>query len=139
LLEYAQVIFHLTSFSRNLRNEIKTNRKIYFNDNGIRNALIQNFNPVSLRNDVGSLWENFLISERYKRNHYHQQYCNSYFWRTKQQQEIDYVEEANGNINGFVFKWNPKAKSKIPASFVNAYNAKVTVIDSVNFRDFIGL
>jgi predicted AAA+ superfamily ATPase len=139
LLEYAQVIFHLTSFSRNLRNEIKTNRKIYFNDNGIRNALIQNFNPVSLRNDVGSLWENFLIAERYKRNHYHQQYCNSYFWRTKQQQEIDYVEEANGNINGFVFKWNPKAKSKIPASFVNAYNAKVTVIDSVNFRDFIGL
>ena len=139
LLEYAQVIFHLTSFSRNLHNEIKTNRKIYFNDNGIRNALIQNFNPVSLRNDVGSLWENFLISERYKRNHYHQQYCNSYFWRTKQQQEIDYVEEANGNINGFEFKWNPKAKSKIPASFVNAYNAKVTVIDSVNFRDFIGL
>lgn len=136
LLELSFIVYPLTSFSRNLRNEIKTNRKIYFYDNGIRNAIIQNFNPINLRNDVGALWENFLMTERHKRNHYHQQYCNKYFWRTKQQQEIDYVEEADGQITGFEFKWNPKAKSKIPAAFVKTYNANVEVITKENFRDF---
>lgn len=110
LLELSYIVYPITSFSRNLRNEIKTNRKIYFYDNGIRNAIIQNFNPMQLRNDVGSLWENFLMTERRKRNHYHQKYCSGYFWRTKQQQEIDYVEEADGQITGFEFKCNPKAK-----------------------------
>jgi len=137
LLELSYIIFPLTSFSRNLRNEIKTNRKIYFYDNGIRNALIQNFNPMDLRNDVGALWENFLMSERKKRNHYHQQFPNAYFWRTKQQQEIDYVEELDGVITGFEFKWNPKAKTRIPSAFVNAYNAEVNVITRDNFREFI--
>lgn len=137
LLELSYIIFPLTTFSRNLRNEIKTNRKIYFWDIGVRNALIQNFNPLELRNDVGALWENFLIVERLKRNHYHQNFCNHYFWRTKQQQEVDYVEEADGSIRGFEFKWNPNSKVKIPASFKDAYNATVDVISKENFRSFI--
>lgn len=139
LLTLSYVIYPITSFSRNLRNEIKTNQKIYFYDNGVRNALIQNFNPLELRNDIGPLWENFLITERIKRNHYHRFYANSYFWRTKQQQEIDYVEEKDGIISGFEFKWNPKAKTKIPSSFVNSYQAEVKIITRENFREFVGL
>ncbi len=137
LLELSYIVYPLTSFSRNLRNEIKTNRKIYFYDNGVRNALIQNFNPIGLRNDVGALWENFLMSERLKRNHYHKQYCNKYFWRTKQQQEIDYVEESDGKITGFEFKWNPKAKTNIPSNFVKTYDAEVKIISKENFREFV--
>lgn len=139
LLELSYIIYPLTSFSRNLRNEIKTNRKIYFYDNGVRNALIQNFNPLELRNDIGALWENFLMSERLKHNHYHKKYCNRYFWRTKQQQEIDYVEETDGKISGFKFKWNPKAKANIPDNFVKAYNAEVTIVSKENFRTFVGM
>lgn len=139
LLELSYIVYPLTSFSRNLRNEIKTNRKIYFYDNGIRNAVIQNFNPIELRNDVGALWENFLMSERLKRNHYHQKYCNKYFWRTKQQQEVDYVEEADGRITGFEFKWNPKAKARIPSNFTKTYHADIEVISKENFREFVGL
>lgn len=139
LLELSYIVYPLTSFSRNLRNEIKTNRKIYFYDNGIRNAVIQNFNPLVLRNDVGALWENFLMSERLKRNHYYQKYCNRYFWRTKQQQEIDYLEEVDGKITGYEFKWNPKAKIKIPATFVKTYNADVNIITKENFREFVAL
>lgn len=138
LLELSYIVYPITSFSRNLRNEIKTNRKIYFYDNGVRNAVIQNFNPIGLRNDVGALWENFLMSERLKHNHYHSYYCNKYFWRTKQQQEIDYVEEADGKITGFEFKWNPKAKTNIPSDFVKAYKAEVKTITKENFRDFVG-
>ena len=137
LLELSYVIFPLTTFSRNLRNEIKTNRKYYFYDNGVRNALIQNFNPLELRNDIGLLWENFLLSERKKRNEYYNQFVTGYFWRTKQQQEIDYIEDINGTIAGFEFKWNPKAKFKIPSAFTQAYNADVTVVSQNNFRDFI--
>ncbi len=137
LLELSHIVYSLTSFSRNLRNEIKTNKKIYFYDNGIRNALIQNFNPPKFRDDMGALWENFLMSERIKRNHYHRKHCNSYFWRTIQQQEVDYVEEAHGKISGFEFKWNPKAKRKLPAKFKETYNAEITVITKDNFRDFI--
>lgn len=137
LLELSFVIYRIGSFSRNLRNEIKTNQKIYFFDNGIRNALIQNFNPIEFRNDVGALWENFLMAERLKRNHYYKKYRNIYFWRTRTQQEIDYVEEFDGKIQGFEFKWNPKAKVKIPASFQETYQAKVEIIHSENFRDFI--
>ena len=128
----------LTSFSRNLRNEIKTNRKIYFYDNGIRNAIIQNFNPIGLRNDIGALWENFLITERLKRNHYHRFYANTYFWRTKQQQEIDYVEEADGRLSAFEFKWNPNAKVKAPSAFMDAYKSDFEGISKENFRGFVG-
>jgi uncharacterized protein len=137
LLELSYVVYRLGSFSRNLRNEIKTNQKIYFYDNGVRNAIIQNFNPPELRNDMGALWENFLISERMKRNHYHEYFCNQYFWRTLQQQEIDYVEEKDGQIHGFEFKWNPKAKAKLPKSFVETYQAKTTVVTPENFRSFV--
>lgn len=138
ILESAYIIFTLNSFSRNLRNEIKMNRKIYFYDNGIRNAIIQNFNPIQLRNDVGALWENFLISERMKFNHYHKTYAKGYFWRTVQQQEIDYIEEKDGKITGFEFKWNSKAKAKIPSSFKVAYQAEVEIIHPENFNTFIG-
>jgi len=137
LLELSYVIFPLTTFSRNLRNEIKTNRKYYFYDNGIRNALIQNFNPLDLRNDIGSLWENFLLSERKKRNQYHRQFGDGYFWRNKLQQEIGYLEEMDGKITGFEFKWNPKAKYKIPIIFTQTYNAEVKMVNKDNFRDFI--
>lgn len=139
LLGLSYIIYPLTSFSRNLRNEIKSNQKIYFYDNGVRNALIQNFNPLELRNDVGALWENFLISERIKRNHYHRMFVNRYFWRTKQQQELDYIEEKDGVIRGFEFKWNPNATVRIPANFVDAYNAEVTAVTSENFREFVGV
>ena len=108
LLEKAFVVFRLKSFSRNLRNEIKFNKKIYFYDNGIRNSIINNFNSIELRNDKGALWENFLISERIKCLHYHHIYANYYFWRTKQQQEIDWIEEQKGIISAYEFKWNNK-------------------------------
>jgi len=137
LLEQAFVIFRLGSFSRNLGNEIKTNQKIYFYDNGIRNAIIGNFNPVDLRNDVGALWENFLIAERLKRVHYNRRKQANYFWRTKQQQEIDWVEDYDGEIKGYEFKWNPQAKNKIPKSFEESYQTKVEIIHRENFREFI--
>lgn len=139
LLELSCIIYPLTSFSRNLRNEIKTNRKIYFYDNGIRNAIIQNFNPIEFRNDIGALWENFLMTERLKRNHYHRVFANTYFWRTKQQQEIDYLEEADGKLSAFEFKWNPGAKVKIPSAFQDAYSADFKVITRENFREFVGV
>ena len=139
LLELSCIIYPLTSFSRNLRNEIKTNRKIYFYDNGIRNAIIQNFNPIEFRNDIGVLWENFLMTERLKRNHYHRVFANTYFWRTKQQQEIDYLEEADGKLSAFEFKWNTGAKVKIPSAFQDAYSADFNVITREKFREFVGL
>lgn len=137
LLEQAFVIFRLSAFSRNLRNEIKTNRKIYFYDNGIRNALINNFNPFDGRTDKGALWENFLISERKKANMYARRFVNSYFWRTKQQQEVDYLEERNGHIAAFEFKWSSTKKVKFPDSFVAAYQPENQVIHAENFRDFL--
>lgn len=104
LLEKAFIIFRVNAFSRNLRNEIKFNKKIYFYDNGIRNAVISSFNDFSLRNDKGALWENFLISERIKHLSYNKMYGSYYFWRTKQQQEVDWVEERDGEISAFKFK-----------------------------------
>ncbi len=137
LLEQAFVIFKLGSFNRNLRNEIKMNQKIYFYDNGIRNAIIKNFNPLELRNDVGVLWENFLIAERIKRTNYDRKNQANYFWRTKQQQEVDWVEDYNGEIKGYEFKWNSNAKIKIPKKFTETYQTDITVVNSENFRDFI--
>lgn len=137
LLELSYVIYTLNPFSRNLRNEIKTNRKIYFYDNGIRNALIQNFNPPELRDDIGALWENFLITERLKRNSYHEHFTNRYFWRTKQQQEVDYVEEYNGQIFGYEFKWKAKPQNRLPKSFRDTYKAETQTISRENFREFV--
>lgn len=138
ILEKGYVIFRLTSFSRNLRNEIKTNQKIYFYDTGIRNAILGNFTALDIRSDKGGLWENFLIGERLKKMAYSGSLVNSYFWRTKQQQEIDYVEEESGAIVGYEFKWNAKkTKAKLPKSFIEAYNSKILVVHRGNFREFV--
>ena len=137
LLEKAFIVFRLRSFSRNMRNEIKDNRKIYFWDNGIRNMLIANLNPLDLRQDKGALWENFLISERMKRARYHNVIVNFYFWRTIQQQEIDFIEEGNGEIRGYEFKWKNNGKHRAPQSFQREYNTKVQVISRENFRTFV--
>ena len=137
VLEKGYVIFRLSSFSRNLRNEIKTNQKIYFYDTGVRNAVIGNFNALDSRSDKGGLWENFLISERTKKLAYENSLANCYFWRTKQQQEIDYVEEVSGRISGYEFKWNPKANTKFPKSFRETYDANIKVIHRNNFREFV--
>jgi predicted AAA+ superfamily ATPase len=136
ILEKGYVVFRLNSFSRNLRNEIKQNRKIYFYDNGIRNMILGNFQQLELRVDKGALWENFLISERLKQNIYKDTFAKMYFWRTKQQQEIDFVEERDGKIFGFELKWNNK-KAKLPQKFMETYNADGVVIDRNNFRDFV--
>jgi uncharacterized protein len=137
LLEKTFIVFRLTSFSRNQRNEIKNNRKIYFYDNGIRNAIIQNLNPLELRVDKGALWENFLISERIKLQSYHRLFANNYFWRTIQKQEIDFIEESNGQISAYEFKWARRGKHKIPVSFISEYNATGFIIDQDNFRSFV--
>ena len=138
LLEKSFIIFKLNSFSRNLRNELNSSKKIYFYDNGIRNAVIANFNQIENRTDIGPLWENFLMSERMKYNSYRQIWNNSYFWRTKEQQEIDYLEEENGQIKVFEFKWNANKKAKIPTAFANAYpNAEFAVINKDNFETFL--
>ena len=138
LLEKTFVVFTLHSFSRNLRNELKKSKKIYFYDNGIRNALINNFNLPELRNDMGALWENYIISERIKFTDYHQLYANRYFWRTRLKQEVNYIEERNGKLYAYEFKWNPRKKAKIPGAFTEAYpEAEVQVITPDNYTDFI--
>ena len=137
ILEKAFVIYKLTAFSGNLRDEIKINRKIYFYDNGIRNAVIGNYNPVPLRNDIGPLWKNFLISERMKFNQYHRIESASFFWRTTQQQEIDYVEKRNDEIFAFQFKWNEKRNAKFSKTFTSNYNPETMVVNRQNFREFI--
>lgn len=140
LLEQAFIIFRLGSFSRNLRTELKKSRKIYFYDNGIRNALIANFNQIENRTDTGALWENFLVSERIKYLAYSQKWVNYWYWRTKEQQEIDFIEETDGQLVAYEFKWNPLAKVKKPASFTQAYPAaQFEVIHKDNFETFLGL
>jgi hypothetical protein len=138
LLEKTFVVFTLHGLNRNIRNELKKARKIYFWDNGIHNALIKNFSPLSLRQDKGALWENFLLTERIKRNHYSDTFVNKYFWRTHSQQEIDYIEESQGILNAFEFKWNTKDKLKIPKTFTEAYpNSTTQIINRANFSAFI--
>lgn len=137
ILEKGFVIFRLTSYSTNLRNEIKKNQKIYFYDNGIRNAIIGDFNDMEFRQDKGALWENFLISERLKQNAYNLSFAKPYFWRTRQQQEVDYVEVTGRKVDGFEFKWNPKTKAKLSKTFLNKYNASSMIVHRENFRDFI--
>jgi len=136
LLEQGFVIFKLNSFSRNIRKELTKAFKVYFYDNGIRNALINNFNPISLRTDVGALWENFCISERIKANSYNNRKVNCYFWRTYDQKEIDYIEELSGKITGYEMKYSEKQKFKIPKGFCENYDAKVHKIDKSNYWNF---
>lgn len=139
LLEKAFVIYKLSAFSRNLRNEIKKGKKYYFYDNGIRNVLISNFSAPGMRQDKGALWENFLLAERLKHNHYSSKFINMYFWRTHDKAEIDYIEEEDGVLNAFEFKWKQK-KVKFASSFLEAYpNHKTAVISRSDFEQFIGL
>ncbi len=137
ILQKGYVIFKLNSFSKNLRNEIKTNKKIYFYDTGVRNMIIGNFTPLELRNDKGALWENFLIAERVKQIEYKQYLAKAYFWRTKQRQEVDFVEHYNDEIFGFELKWNKKKKQKLPKTFTETYNSKNKIVDKDNFREFV--
>lgn len=137
ILEKGYIVFRLSSYSKNVRNEIKRNKKIYFYDNGVRNMVLGNFNSLDLRQDKGALWENFLVSERKKQNNYKDTFAKMYFWRTRQQQEVDLVEEKNGIITGFEFKWKSKKNVKLPKTFREAYNAETEIIDRNNFRDFV--
>lgn len=138
ILEQAYIIFRLGSFSRNLRNELKSSRKIFFYDNGIRNAIIGNFSQVENRDDVGALFENYVIAECVKRKEYTGDYANSWFWRNTNRQEIDYIEEKDGQLNAFELKWNPKRKCSAPLSFRNAYpNASFTVIHHDNIEELL--
>lgn len=139
ILEKSFIIFRLGSFSRNLRNELKSSRKIYFWDLGIRNAVIGNIAQIENRTDTGELWENFAIVERIKQNCYRNGFAQSWFWRTQQQKEIDYIEEENGVIQAFEFKWNErKAHVKTPESFAKAYpDATFHVITPKNIEEFL--
>lgn len=139
LLEKCFIIFTLRSFSRNLRNEVgRKSKKIYFYDLGIRNALINSFNPLEMRNDVGALWENFCIIERLKYNQANKRHVNKYFWRMYSGQEVDYIEEHSGQLDGYEFKYSPKAKFKEPSKFLETYeNSSIKVIDSENWYKFL--
>ena len=138
LLEKAFIVFRLNSFSRNLRNELKKSRKIYFYDNGIRNAVISQFNPLELRLDAGQLWENFLISGRLKMLSNTGVHMKRFFWRTSAQQEIDLIEETSGMISAYEFKWNIQKKALISKAFTNAYpDAKILVVTPGNYEQFL--
>lgn len=140
LLEKAFIIHRLPSYYRNLPGELKKSRKLYFYDNGIRNAVINQFNPIDNRNDTEALWENFLINERLKHITYQTEGCDRYFWRTHAQQEIDCVEERNGVISAYAFKWNRETKARFPKAFKDAYKpVEATVVTKDNFFPFIGL
>ncbi len=137
LLEKMYVLFSLNGFSRNLRKEYTKSPRYYFWDNGIRNAIISNFNSLNLRDDIGKLWENYCISERMKRNHYYEKSGNNYFWRTYDQMEIDYIEETDGMLTGYELKWK-KGSSKGTRTFIETYErAKVEIVNQENYLDFI--
>jgi len=138
ILERAYIVFKLGPFSRNLRKELKRSRKIYFYDNGIRNALIANFSEAGFRQDAGALWENYVISERKKFLHYNNIWANCYFWRTQDQQEIDYIEERDGTLYATEIKWNPVKNPRLPLTFSKAYpNHLYRVITRENFERFV--
>lgn len=128
LLEKSFVVYRLNPLSRNERKEISTSRKIYFYDNGIRNAIINNFNPISQRNDVGALWENYFITEKLKLNAYQKLPVKSWFWRSKMHAEIDYVEEGKDGFTAFELKWNEKKNVRFSTTFTDFYQPKETII-----------
>jgi predicted AAA+ superfamily ATPase len=138
LLEKAYVVYRLNGFSRNLRNELKKGKKVYFYDNGIRNMLISNYLPIENRLDKGALWENYIMGERLKRNDYAGEKPNRYFWRTHDQAEIDYLEESDGVLNAYEIKWKEHKKSRLPESFATAYpEHRFEVITENDFEKFI--
>lgn len=139
LLEKTFVIYKLPALNRNLRNEIKKGKKYFFYDNGIRNVLINNFTTLDMRMDKGALWENYLLSERIKNNNYTGKFVNTYFWRTHDRAEIDYIEEEKGFLNAFEIKWKDQ-KVKFPNSFKSAYpNHTTTLVNISNFEGFVGM
>lgn len=138
LLSKVFIISNLSGFNRNLRSEIRKSKKWYFYDNGIRNVIINNFNPVAFRNDVGQLWENYIISERIKYQVNNSLLVNNYFWRTYQQQEIDWIEERDGNLFAYEFKWNTTKKTKTPTQWKHNYpNVLFKVITPDNYLSWI--
>lgn len=138
LLSKTFIIFSINAFSRNLRNEISKSKRWYFYDNGIRNILIENVNDVNLRNDVGELWENYLVCERLKYQQYNGILVSNYFWRTYQQQEIDWIEEREGKLFAYEIKWNPKRRVKIPTAWKNGYpESSFEVINQENYLNWI--
>ena len=137
LLEKAFVVKRLGGFSRNLRNEITKSSRYYFLDNGVRNAIINNFNPVASRNDIGMLWQNFMVMERLKKQEYQRVFSNNYFWRTYDQKEIDLIEDRGGKLYAFEFKFGSK-KIKVPKQWQNAYpDSEFTVVTPENFLEFL--
>jgi predicted AAA+ superfamily ATPase len=139
LLEKAFIVFKLPALAGNVRNEIKKGKKIYFYDNGIRNAVIGNFKNIASRTDVGALFENYMVSERIKLLSYQRKSVESYFWRTIQQQEIDYIEVDDQEFSAYEFKWNPQKRGKISKTFINNYNVvEQKVISSANYEEFVG-
>lgn len=139
ILEKSFIVFRLGSYSRNLRNELKQSKKIYFYDLGIRNAVISDFRLPENRDDIGALWENFIISERVKQISYSRDFINLWFWRTQQQNEIDLIEESDGALKAIEIKWNPnKAKVKLPTAFSEAYpGSEYQVITPANFDQYL--
>jgi len=138
LLEKTFVVKRVYGFSRNLRKEITKMSKFYFFDNGVRNAIIQNFNSLDLRNDIGQLWENYLFMERLKRNEYKKIRSNIYFWRTYDKREIDLIEEREGKLFGFEFKYSANKKVKVPKGWLETYKeAEFEAINKSNYLDFI--
>ena len=138
LLEKTFVIFRLPSLCRNVRTELSKSRKIYFFDNGVRNAIIANFQPLELRNDTGALWENYLIAERVKLLSQQEQPYNLFFWRTHGQQEIDLIEERKGKLHAFEFKWSMRNNARIPKTFLDAYpRSTAQIISQENYWEFI--
>lgn len=138
LFEKNYIIYNLRGFSRNLRSEINRKSKYYFLDNGVRNVVIGNFNSVDKRPDIGALWENFLVTERLKRQAYDSVFASNFFWRTWEQKEIDWVEEREGKLFGFEFKYSVKQKSKKADEFLQTYkDSSLTTITSENYLDFV--
>jgi predicted AAA+ superfamily ATPase len=138
LLEQSYIVFRLHSFSRNLRNELSRSRKVYFYDNGIRNAAIANFSPIEMRQDIGALFENYMVSERMKKISYDRTWSNSWFWRTTAQSEVDYIEETDGKLSAYEFKWNPSAKGRVSSAFKAGYpDAETAVINRENYDAFL--
>jgi len=146
LFEKVFVIFNLRGYSGNLRNEITKKSKYYFYDNGIRNAVISNFNDIDLRDDQGKLWENFLVCERLKHQEYKKIHANNYFWRTWEKKEVDWIEEREGKLFGYEFKYSKKAgmagkTAKVPKEFLDSYkhlNATLEIINPENYLKFVG-
>jgi len=140
LLEKSYVLYSRYGFSRNLRKEISKSRRYYFYDNGIRNGLINNFNPINLRDDTGALWENYVLVERMKQNLYFRRFADSYFWRTYDRQEIDLIEETGGQLHAVELKWSPKSSMRPPSGWRQAYpDSSFQIIHPENYLEFIGV